>query len=92
MNRAFYDSRRSQGLTVEKKKCVYQKTDITDQQIAANIISNPVRALVDSGYFFFNEEKKEISVSPEIWNALERKHKAAITRICNQRLKDYFNE
>ena len=90
--RAYYNDRRANGLQAEKKKCIYQRVDITDQQIAGNIISNPVKVLVESGFFFYNEEDEAFLMSPEIWNALDRKHKAALTRICNQKLKDYFKD
>lgn len=90
--RDFYNDRRANGLQAEKKKCIYQRVDITDQQIAGNIIANPVRALVESGFFFYNEETDVFSVTPEAWNVIDRKSKAAITRICNQRLKDYFSD
>lgn len=90
--RAFYNDRRSKGLQAEKKKCIYQRVDITDQQIEGNIISNPVKALVESGFFFYNEKDGVFSISPEIWSVLDRKNKAALTQICNQKLKDYFND
>lgn len=90
--RTYYNDRRAKGLPAEKKKCIYQRSDITDQQIEGNIISNPVRALVESGFFFYNEENEVFSVSPEIWSAIDRKYKAALTRICNQKLKEYFKD
>lgn len=90
--RAYYNERRAKGFQAEKKKCIYQRVDITDQQIVGNIISNPVKALVESGFFFYNEADEVFSMSPEIWGAIDRKHKAALTRICNQKLKDYFND
>jgi hypothetical protein len=39
-----------------------------------------------------DEENAAFSVSPEIWSVIDRKHKAALTRICNQKLKDYFKD
>ena len=90
--RTYYNDRRVNGLPAEKKKCIYQRADITDQQIEGNILANPVKALTESGFFFYNEEDAVFSISPEIWNAFDRKHKAALTRICNQKLKDYFKD
>ena len=90
--RAYYNNRRAKGLPAEKKKCIYQRTDITDQQIEENILSNPVKVLVESGFFFYNEGNDVFSISPEIWSVIDRKHKAALTRICNQKLKDYFKD
>lgn len=90
--RAYYDSRRSQGIQIEKKRCIYQREDITDQQIAGNIISNPMKALVESGFFFYNEKEGTFSMSPEIWKSLDGKHMIELTKICNQKLKDYFKD
>ena len=90
--RAYYNDRRVKGLHAEKKKCIYQRSDITDQQIESNIISNPVKVLVESGFFFYNKEKGAFSVSPEIWTVIDKKRKAALTWICNQKLKDYFKD
>lgn len=90
--RAFYNDRRSKGLKVEKKKCIYQGADISDQQIKENIISNPVKVLEKSGFFFYNKKDEVFSMSPEIWSALDRKNKAALTQICNQKLKDYYKD
>jgi len=90
--RTFYNERRSKGLQAEKKKCIYQKVDITDQQIEENIISNPVKVLVESGFFFYNEKDEVFSIAPDIWSVLDKKHKAMLTRICNQKLEEYFKD
>lgn len=90
--RKFYNERRVKGLQVEKKKCIYQSVGITDQQIAGNIIANPVRVLVGSGLFFYNEDSGEFSITPEAWSVIDRKSKTAITIICNQKLKEYFGD
>jgi len=90
--RAYYNDRRAKGLPAEKKKCIYQRTDITDQQIEENILSNPVKVLVESGFFFYNKGNDVFSISPEIWSVIDRKYKATLTRICNQKLKNYFED
>ena len=53
--RNYYNKRRAKGLPVEKKNCIYQRTDITEQQIAGNMRANPVQALVESGFFYVEE-------------------------------------
>lgn len=88
--RKYYSERKAQGLCVEKKQCIYLKPDVTDKQIEANLIANPVRVLVDSGYFFFNPETQLFSISPEVWSAMDKKSKTLIVRICGQRLKAYY--
>lgn len=49
--RRYYADRKTHGLPVEKKPCIYLKVDVTDKQIIANLIANPVKALTESGYF-----------------------------------------
>lgn len=90
--RNFYNDRRTNGLQAEKKKCIYQQIDISDQQIAGNIIINPVRALVESGFFVYDEITGVFAVTPELWSVIDRKSKSSISRICNQKLKDYFGD
>ena len=90
--RNFYASRKIQGLPVEKKRCIYLRDDITDAQIITNLINNPVKALCNSSFFFFNQQSQTFSLSPEIWEVLDKNSKAMLTRICRQRLKDYFSD
>ena len=90
--RAFYSERKSHGLPAEKKKCIYLRDDVTLDQIMANLISNPIKALVASGYFYYNEENQVFSVSPEIWNAMDRGKKASLTKTCKKKIKEYYTE
>lgn len=88
--RNYYDGRRNQGLCIEKKPCIYQKKDVSDKQISANLIANPVRALAQGGYFFLNSETKLFSIFLEIWGSMDKKSKTNIKRICRLKLKDYY--
>ena len=88
--RKYFSDRKARGLPIEKKRCIYLSDDVTDKQIIANLLANPVKALVESGYFFYNEDSRVFSVSPEIWNAIDRSSKAMITKICRQKLRDYY--
>ncbi|MGI6028504.1 MAG: hypothetical protein ACOX81_03715 [Candidatus Heteroscillospira sp.] len=90
--REYYSCRKSQGLVIEKKRCIYLRNDVTDKQIVANLLANPVKALVESGYFFYNEDSHAFSISPDIWSAIDRSSKATITRICRQKLSDYYED
>ena len=81
-----------QGLPIEKKRCIYLRDDVTDNQIVANLIANPVKALVESGYFFYDALSQMFSISPEIWEVADSSSKSALTEICYQRLKDYYED
>lgn len=88
----FYRDRKIKGLQPEKKKCIYLRDDVTIDQILANLIANPVKALVTSGYFFYNKEEQLFSVSPDIWNAMKQGQKTALKQICTQKLKEYYSD
>ena len=88
----FYSERKAKGLPAEKRKCIYLRGDVTLQQIEANLIANPVKALCESGFFFYNEDDRQFSMSPEIWKHLDRGCKSTITRICHHKLSEYYNE
>lgn len=88
----FYSERKSRGLPAEKKKCIYLRDDFTMDQVRANLVANPVKALVASGYFFYNEDTQVFTVSPEIWSAMKRGKKASLTKICKQKLKEYYTD
>lgn len=64
--RKYYADRRLQGLPAEKRRSIYLREDVTDKQIAANLVSIPVRGLCESGFFFYNEKERVFSLSPEI--------------------------
>jgi|GEM_PF-5802644 len=81
-----------EAAAIEKKQCIYLRDDVTDAQIIANLLSNPVKALIESGFFFYNEDSHVFSVSPDIWSTIDRSNKAAIMRICRQKLKDYYKD
>ena len=88
--RGYYSDRKTRGLPIEKKRCIYARDNVTDNQIIANLIANPVKALVNSGYFSYDETSHLFSVSPEIWVQLDSAKKSILTEICRQRLEDYY--
>lgn len=90
--RKYYAERRAQGFPAERRRSIYLREDVTDKQIAANLINIPVRSLCESGFFFFGEKKQILYLSPEIWKSLDRAAKSAVTKICKQRLKEYYSE
>ena len=79
--RRYYADRKAHGLPVEKKPCIYLRDDVTDKQIIKNLITNPVKALIESGYFFYNEKSQLFSVSPDLWGEIDSSGKSMITKI-----------
>lgn len=90
--RNFYSTRKAQNLPIEKKPCIYLRDDTTDKEIISNLVTNPVAALVGSGYFFYDKNSQILSVSPEIWHMADAAAKIKVIEICHQRLRDYYEE
>lgn len=89
--RDYYDKRRTKGLPVEIKACVYMNPDATDRQIAANIISNPIKALSGTPFFCYDSAAEVFSFVPELWNALSKKDKLEVDMLCRQKLAKYYS-
>lgn len=90
--RRYYADRKAHGLPVEKKPCIYLRVDVTDKQIITNLIANPVKALTESGYFSYNKKSQLFSVSPGLWGEIDSSGKSMITKICHQKLRDYYDD
>ncbi len=88
--KAFYRSRRDRGLQVERKKCIYQNPGVTIDQIISNLIANPVKALIESGYFEYNSENGVFSLVNDIKKMMTTKSASDLFDICNQRLTQYY--
>ena len=90
--RKYYETRKNEGLCVEKKRCIYCRPAVTDKQISDNIIANPVHALVNSGFFFYNAAEELFMMSPEIWRVVDHKSKLRLLKICREKLNLYYGE
>ena len=88
--REYYSARKAEGLPAEKKQCIYLRDNIADSQIVANLINNPVKALCESGFFFYDKQRQTFYLSPKIWSVLDNGGKVILAQICRTRLKEYF--
>lgn len=89
--RDFYSDRKNNNKKVEKQNCMYNRNDLTDGEIADNIIRNPINALLKSGYFVFDEENNLFMVKQEIVPLLTQDEREEIRNTCNQRLAAYYS-
>ncbi len=87
----FYQQRREKGLPVELKKCIYQNPAVTLEAIAINLISNPVKALVGSGFFEYTSDIRLFSLRSDLKQKLTEKNTADILDICRRRLEQYYS-
>ena len=89
--KAFYQQRRESGLPVELKKCIYLNPGVTLNQIAVNLIANPVKALVESGFFEYIPDTSLFSLRPDLKEKLTEKNKEDILDICREKLDQYYS-
>ena len=89
--KTFYQQRRKSGLPVELRKCIYQNPSVTLDQITINLISNPVKALVESGFFEYTPSIGLFSLHPKLKNKLTEKNIAGILDICEKKLEQYYS-
>ena len=87
----FYQQRRKIGLPVERKKCIYQNPNVTLNQIIANLISNPIKALVESGFFEYSSDAGLFSLCTDLKSNLSEKDLVGIRDICKAKLERYYS-
>ena len=88
--REFYETRRKNGEKVEKANCIYQRGDATDEQISANIITNPLTAIKKSGFFEYYPYSKEIKIIDKFAKQITSEDVELLSSICKQKLNTYF--
>ena len=88
----YYDRRRNNGTVVEKKKCIYLNPEVSLKEIESNIIANPVKALGESGFFVFNQEKRFFSLIPGLWAKMTSEERVALRLACWNKLYEYYAE
>jgi len=89
--RTFYRQRREAGLVAETKKCIYQNPSVTSDQIVANLLANPVKALVASGFFGYDAVTNRLALWPDLKMKISERDIEDILIICKKRLKQYYS-
>jgi len=88
---AFYASRLELGLVAEKSNSIYSNLDCTLEQIRQNIVSNPVKALLNSSDFFEYDSKQDLfAIKPALKTQMTPSDVIAIKTVCVERLEHYF--
>ena len=88
--RGFFNDRREKGLIIEKKPCIYHDVNVTDIQIRNNLIANPVKALVGSGFFIWDRNSGLLEMIATVWNSMSKGYTDKVKYVCENRLKEYF--
>ena len=88
--RLFYENRREQGLTVEKKNSLFSKKDYTDKEAERNILSNPFKRFEDMNMMHHTKTLGIVAVDSNVWKRLTTEEKEEIRKICDKKLGTYY--
>lgn len=89
--RDFYNERRRNNQRIEKNNCLYQRIDISDDEIMHNIIRNPIQALIKSSYFQFDECTKVFSINDKLISEITEQDRDEIRKACKRKLNAYYH-
>ena len=89
--RSFYETRRSAGLPIEKKNSIFAKGGYTDKEAERNILSNPFKRFEDMQMLRHTKTLGIVQMEETVWKYLTADEKDEIGRICDEKLKVYFD-
>ena len=90
--RDFYDSRRRNGLTVEKKNSLYCREAVTDKEVERNILANPFKRFEDMQMMRHTRTLGVVEVDGMVWKHLSPEEKDEIRRVSREKLDQYFQK
>ncbi|MBR4290181.1 MAG: DEAD/DEAH box helicase [Oscillospiraceae bacterium] len=89
--RSFYETRRTAGLSVEKKNSIFAKGGYTDKEVERNILSNPFKRFEDMQMLRHTKTLGIVQVEETVWKHLTADEKDEMGKICDEKLKAYFD-
>ena len=88
----FYESRRQNGLVVEKKNSIFAKGGYTHKEAERNILSNPFKRFEDMNMLRHTKTLGIVEVDSTIWKKLSNEDKIEIERVCEDKLERYYSK
>lgn len=88
--RKFYEERRTAGLVVEKANSIYVRGGYTDKEAERNILSNPFKRFQDRNMMRHTRTLGIVEVDGTVWKRLTPEEKEEIERICDEKLRKYY--
>ena len=89
--RSFYETRRTAGLPIEKKNSIFAKGGYTDKEAERNILSNPFKRFEDMQMLRHTKTLGIVQMEETVWKHLTADEKDEIGKICDEKLKAYFD-
>ena len=89
--RSFYETRRSAGLSVEKKNSIFARGGYTDKEAERNILSNPFKRFEDMQMLRHTKTLGIVQMEETVWKHLTADEKDEMGKICDEKLKAYYD-
>ena len=89
--RSFYETRRTAGLSVEKKNSIFAKGGYTDKEAERNILSNPFKRFEDMQMLRHTKTLGIVQMEETVWKHLTADEKDEMGKICDEKLKSYYD-
>lgn len=86
----YYESRRKNGLIVEKTNSIFARGNYSDKEAERNILANPFRRFEEMNCMHHTKTLGIIEVDSSIWHKLTDIDKQHISTICDKKLDEYY--
>lgn len=88
----FYNSRKQQGLVVERKSSIYCREGFTRKEVEKNIFINPFKRFEDMRFMKRSREIEYVEFNRHIFRKLTKEDIRWIICHCDQKLEEYFKK
>ncbi len=90
--REFYRTRVEKGLPAELKSSIFSDLDVDDARILANIIRNPLNALLLSNYFEYDGNTRRFGFKNDVWINITAFGREMMKEATTARLNKYYQD
>lgn len=86
----YYKKIKSEHGYVEKEDSVFAKSEFSIKDARKTIVTYPCAIFEKDGFIKFKKQEGIIQISDSIWKALSKNDMAELHRICDEKIKKYF--
>lgn len=88
----FYEQRREDGLSVEKKNSIYCKPNLTAKEVERNIFANPFNQFEEMGFVRRTKDLDVVEFNYKIYKSLTDEDKQWIIDVCDIKIAEYYTK
>ncbi|MGN1399526.1 MAG: DUF262 domain-containing protein, partial [Erysipelotrichaceae bacterium] len=86
----FYSTIKTEHGYVEKEDSVFAKSEISIKGARKTIVTYPCAIFEEDGVIVFDKQDGTIQIIEDIWKSLSKKDVADLHKICDDKIKNYF--